>query len=59
MTGTIRINGQIPTDPTQLAGLLLLAAALVGQLTPEQADALSQMCGLAATVVPFLPRGGR
>jgi hypothetical protein len=59
MTGTTTQNGQIPTDPTQLAGLLLLAVAVTSQLTPEQADALIQMCGLAATVVPFLPRGGR
>lgn len=59
MTNSGTQNGQIPTDPTTLAGLLLLAAAVTSQLTPEQADALSQIFGLAAAVTPFVPRGGR
>jgi hypothetical protein len=59
VTETRPQNGQIPTDPTTLAGLLLLAAAVIGQLTPEQADALTQMCGIAGTIAPFLQRGGR
>lgn len=52
-------NGQIPTDPTQLAALLLIAAAVIGQLTPEQADTLSNTIGFAGALLPFLPRGGR
>jgi hypothetical protein len=59
MSGTTSYNGQIPTDPTQLAGLLLFAAAVVGQLSPDQTETLTAVFGLAATVVPFLPRGGR
>jgi hypothetical protein len=59
MTGSTTHNGQIPTDPTTLAGLLLFAAAVIGQLTPEQADALTQVFGFAGTIAPYLPRGGR
>ena len=59
MSGTTAYNGQIPTDPTHLTGLLLLAAAVVGQLRPDQTETLTAVFGFAATVVPFLPRGRR
>ena len=59
MSRTTSYNGQIPTDPTHLVGLLLLAAAVVGQLNPEQVDAVSAVFSFATVVVPFLTRGGR
>lgn len=52
-------NDRFPTDPTHLASLLVLAAAIVGQLSPEQADAVSAVFGFATVIAPFLPRGGR
>ncbi len=52
-------NDRFPTDPTQLVALLLLAAAVIGQLTPEQAGAVSAVFGFATTIAPFPPRGGR
>jgi hypothetical protein len=52
-------NDRFPTDPTQLLALLLLAAAVISQLTPEQAGALSAVFGFATTIAPFPPRGGR
>lgn len=59
MAASMPENGQIPTDPTQLVGLLLLAAAVVGRLDSEQVAAVTAVFGFATTVVPFLPRGGR
>jgi hypothetical protein len=59
MADSTCLNDQIPTDPTTLAGLLLLAAAVIGQLTPEQADALTHAFEFAGVIAPFLPRGGR
>jgi hypothetical protein len=59
MSGTATYNDQIPTDPTQLAVLLLFAAAAVGQLTPDQTETVTAVFSFAATIVPFLPRGGR
>lgn len=59
MTGTTHHNDQIPTDPTRLAGLLLLAAAIVSQLTADQAEALAACIGLAGALNPWIPRGGR
>lgn len=59
MADSTRLNDQIPTDPTHLVGLLLFAAAVIGQLTTDQAQALTQVLGLAGTIAPFLPRGGR
>lgn len=59
MSETCSNNDRIPTDPTQLGVLLLLAAAVVGQLNPDQTEAVTAVFGFAATVVPFLPRGGR
>ncbi|MDX2986528.1 hypothetical protein [Streptomyces caniscabiei] len=59
MSGTTSHNGQIPTEPTQLVGLLLFVAAVVGQLSPEQADAVSAVFGFATVIAPFLPRVGR
>ncbi len=59
MTSSTTQSGQIPTDPNTLAGLLLLAAAVIGQLSPDQRDTLSQVLVFATTIAPFLPRGGR
>ncbi|WP_371099920.1 hypothetical protein [Streptomyces sp. PU_AKi4] len=59
MSENVRYNDRFPTDPTQLVVLLLLAAALAGQLTPEQAGAVSAVFGFATTIGPFPPRGGR
>lgn len=59
MTGTIHHNDRIPTDPTHLAVLLLLAAAVIARLTPDQTQTLTAVFGLAGTLAPFLPQGGR
>lgn len=59
MSENVRYNDRIPTDPTQLVALLLLATAVIGQLTPEQAGAVSAVFGFATTIAPFPPRGGR
>jgi hypothetical protein len=59
LTENHHLNGQIPTDPTQLAVLLLAAAAITSQLTTDQTAALTQLFGLAGTIAPLLPRGGR
>ena len=52
-------NDRFPTDPTHLAVLLLLAAALTSQLTPDQTQTLTAVFGLAGALAPHLPRGGR
>jgi hypothetical protein len=59
MTSSATHNDQIPTDPTRLVGLLLLAAAVVGQLNPDQTEAVTAVFSFAAAINPFLPRGGR
>ena len=59
MSETCSNNDRIPTEPTQLGVLLLLAAAVVGHMNSEQVAAVTAVFGFATTVVPFLPRGGR
>lgn len=39
--------------------LLILAALAIGNLTPEQAGALTAVAGLLTALIPYLPRGGR
>lgn len=52
-------NDRFPTDPTQLLALLLLAAAVISQLTPDQTQTLTAVFGLAGALAPLLPREGR
>lgn len=59
LSETTHHNDRFPTGPTQLAGLLLLATALVSQLTPDQAQTLTAVFGLAGTLAPLLPAGRR
>lgn len=59
MAASMPENGQIPTDPTQLVGLLLLAAAVAGQLGPEQVEAVTAVFGFAAVLAPYLPQARR
>jgi hypothetical protein len=61
MSGTIRTNGQIPTDPTTLLCLALAITWTFTQLTTEQAAALVSTGGIAefALLMLRLARGGR
>lgn len=54
MTGTSRINGQIPTDPHTALILILATACAAGQLTTEQAQALVATGGIAELALLFL-----
>jgi hypothetical protein len=47
VTGSIRYNGQIPTDPTTVVLILASCTALASQLSPEQAQAITAAGGLA------------
>ena len=59
LSNTTHHNDRIPTDPTHAVALLLLAAALTSQLTPDQTQTLTAVFGLAGALAPHLPRGGR
>lgn len=61
MTRTSRYNDQIPTDPTTTLILLLTLTYAAGQLTTEQAHALTATGGIAelALIALHLTRGRR
>jgi hypothetical protein len=59
LSNTTHHNDRIPTDPTQLVVLLLLAAAVISQLTPDQTQTLTAVFGLAGALAPHLPAGRR
>jgi hypothetical protein len=59
MSESTTYNGQIPTDPAKFAVLILIAAAVIGRLTPDQADSLRATLELVLFLSPHLPRAGR
>lgn len=63
MSQSVTHNGQIPTDPLHLAVLLLVTAAALGQLSPEQtqhlidtADNMLTLLSFPTVVAAFLTR---
>lgn len=59
MANSATNNDQNPTDLTLLAVLVLTAAAVIGRLTTDQAQALTAVMGLLAPITAHLIPGRR